>query len=623
MPRATRSVLGLVVVAIAIVAVPPGPARPDVASAQRRTQDERTSRSTGMAPPTSPIIEIADTGHGYPGADVAYNSQFDEYLVVWEEPKKIWGRRVSSRGQPIGSSILIESGAPYGYEGPQVAYDSQRNRYLVIWGRGGGSADLFLHGRFVPALGPDAGLTAFPIDPGPIPLDAVYTLGYGLAQDEFLAVWNRKTGGAFREATYGRRIEADGSGFPASTFLLTEHTTDNRWRPDAAYNLVRNEYLVAVDDGNKVNDNIYGTRLTAGGSILGSGEFGIAGWPDEEYGASVAACPDGDQYLVVWHSIRTLDNSDGIYACFVSGDGSPGDVVQVKSRTSWEWRSADVACGVTNTLRQAPRYLVAWAEDTAQPANCRARQVYLLGTMDAETVYIGGECRDVVLAGGAMNYLAVFVSGSKVRARIVGNTRPAAHFAVAPQEGDSTTVFQFDSSGTTDVTNPTGLQVRWDWDGNGVYETAWDYPGLTSHSFSLADWQSMVVFTVRLQAGDVLGATDEATGQVTVYNAPPTAVLAVEPSSGSTATTFLFDASNSSDPESGTLEYRWDLQADGTYDTDWSTAAQRTVNYPTPGTYSVRVQVRDNWEQADSQSRTVLVAQPGALEQIHLPLIMR
>ena len=283
--------------------------------------------------------------------------------------------------------------------------------------------------------------------------------------------------------------------------------------------------------------------------------------------------------------------------------------MQPKSRDFWKTRSTAAACGVTNTFRQAPRYLVAWAEDSLQPANCRARQVYLLGTMDFETVYLGGECRDVALAGGAMNWLAVMVSGTKVLARIVGNTRPQAHFTVTPQQGDSTTVFQFDSSGSTDVTNPTGLQVRWDWDDDGVYDTAWDYPGTTSHSFTLADWQSTAVFTVRLQAKDVLDATDEASGQVTVYNAPPAANLTVDPASGTTATTFLFDASGSSDPESGVLQYRWDWQDDGTYDTDWGSDAQRERTYRIPGTFSVRVQVRDNWEQTDSQSRTVIVGE--------------
>jgi PKD repeat protein len=274
-------------------------------------------------------------------------------------------------------------------------------------------------------------------------------------------------------------------------------------------------------------------------------------------------------------------------------------------------RPLDAACGVTDQVRVAPRYLVAWAEEIWFHNDCLAREVFSTGTM-GDPVQITESCRDVAVAGGAMNHLVVFEYGGNISARIVGNTRPVANFTITPQEGDSTTVFQFDASLSSDTTDlASQLQVRWDWDNNGVYDTPWSHTKTASHQFSLTDWQSMAVYVVRLQVTDGHGATDETTGEVRVHNAPPAALFTVQPTSGNTGTTFQFDASGSSDPEGGAMQVRWDWQDDGTYDTPWSVALTANHSFAAPGTYAVRLQVVDNWEQADTTTRQVTL-QPGS-----------
>ena len=49
---------------------------------------------------------------------------------------------------------------------------------------------------------------------------------------------------------------------------MASQATDNRGQPDVGYNLQRNEYLVTVDDYSKVDEDVYGVRLTAGGIVL-------------------------------------------------------------------------------------------------------------------------------------------------------------------------------------------------------------------------------------------------------------------------------------------------------------------------------------------------------------------
>ena len=109
----------------------------------------------------------------------------------------------------------------------------------------------------------------------------------------------------------------------------------------------------------------------------------------------------------------------------------------------------------------APRYLVAWAKTVVPQTSCLAPEVFSTGTM-GDPVILTEHCGFVAVAGGAMHHLVVFETGGRIEARIVGNTRPVANFTVTPEEGDSSTAFQFDASGCSDATDDPGeLQVRW------------------------------------------------------------------------------------------------------------------------------------------------------------------
>jgi parallel beta-helix repeat protein len=76
---------------------------------------------------------------------------------------------------------------------------------------------------------------------------------------------------------------------------------------------------------------------------------------------------------------------------------------------------------------------------------------------------------------------------------------------------------------------------------------------------------------------------------------PPGPSFTVSPSSGSTATVFKVDASSSWDREDpiSSLEVRWDWEDDGTWDTPWSLGKTAEHQYPTPGIYTIRLEVRD------------------------------
>ena len=80
-------------------------------------------------------------------------------------------------------------------------------------------------------------------------------------------------------------------------------------------------------------------------------------------------------------------------------------------------------------------------------------------------------------------------------------------------------------------------------------------------------------------------------------NTAPVARFTISPpAGGTTVTDFIFDASSSTDAEDGlpALQFRWDFDNDGTWDTPFQSTPAATHRYPTTGTKTVRMQVRDH-----------------------------
>ncbi|MCK4581166.1 MAG: PKD domain-containing protein, partial [Dehalococcoidia bacterium] len=83
------------------------------------------------------------------------------------------------------------------------------------------------------------------------------------------------------------------------------------------------------------------------------------------------------------------------------------------------------------------------------------------------------------------------------------------------------------------------------------------------------------------------------TSKVFETNEPPVA-NANGPYEACAGVEITFDGSASYDPDpDDTLEYRWDFEDDGTYDTDWSSSPYATHTWNQGHTGTVRLQVRD------------------------------
>lgn len=76
-------------------------------------------------------------------------------------------------------------------------------------------------------------------------------------------------------------------------------------------------------------------------------------------------------------------------------------------------------------------------------------------------------------------------------------------------------------------------------------------------------------------------------------NTAPSASFSFSSASSDLQSPYQFDGSSSMDSESTELSYRWDFQADGQWDTDFSQSAQAEFQFSLPGLKYVRLQVKD------------------------------
>ncbi len=96
------------------------------------------------------------------------------------------------------------------------------------------------------------------------------------------------------------------------------------------------------------------------------------------------------------------------------------------------------------------------------------------------------------------------------------NTAPVASFSVDPVTADAGVEFSFDASGSSDAEDTVeDLQVRWDWDGDGNWDTGYSTDKTATHVYSIPD-----TYTVKMEVMDTGGLTDIATETVVVTGTP-------------------------------------------------------------------------------------------------------
>jgi parallel beta-helix repeat protein len=78
---------------------------------------------------------------------------------------------------------------------------------------------------------------------------------------------------------------------------------------------------------------------------------------------------------------------------------------------------------------------------------------------------------------------------------------PSACFTVSPSQGDLDTIFNVDASCSSDLKDSiAALQVRWDWENDGIYDTSYSTTKITAHQYT-----TIGIKTIKLQVKDTDG----------------------------------------------------------------------------------------------------------------------
>ena len=177
------------------------------------------------------------------------------------------------------------------------------------------------------------------------------------------------------------------------------------------------------------------------------------------------------------------------------------------------------------------------------------------------------------------------------------NEPPKAVATATPSSGVAPLDVQFRGGNSTD---DKGVEkYSWDFKDGGKATSA-----NPSHKFTEAG-----TYEVELTVEDEEGLSDSKTVTVTVtepaQNEPPKAVASATPTSGTAPLEVQFKGSDSSD-DKGIASYHWDFKNGSS-----ATSSNPSHTFTNPGTYNVKLTVKDDQGEEDSDNVTITVNESG------------
>jgi YD repeat-containing protein len=216
---------------------------------------------------------------------------------------------------------------------------------------------------------------------------------------------------------------------------------------------------------------------------------------------------------------------------------------------------------------------------------------------NSSALFGAGDLDEVALYGRALDAATVTQHYNAT----VLNKAPAAAFSFAPSPAHTHDAVNLDASASSDP-DGTVTKYKWDLDGNGSYETDTGTTPTVSHTYATEG-----KFNVGLRVTDNRGGSATATRTVTVLNSPPSASFATSPELVQTGEPLNLDASGSSDVDGPIAKYEWDLDGNGTYETNTGALANTSTSFATPGNHTIGLRVTDGGGATATMTRTVAI----------------
>ncbi len=255
--------------------------------------------------------------------DVAYDSNLDRYLIVYERGIGIYGQILTNAGADVGSEITIANGTPGtdDFNTPAVAYSPTSSKYLITW-QHQQNTKLGIEARILSGdgstLGSVWGLTGL-IEEDPANPDVAYTFPL----DSFLVVWQKTYTGESDHDIYAQRIQMGATPGPVGGVFSIFFSINDEVNPSiGSVNKISGigQYLVVCQIDLGGTPYINGKLVTDAGALEGAEiPVSLSGGS----GPVVAGNNETQEYLVAWI------NNSYIVARTISTAGASGPIGQM------------------------------------------------------------------------------------------------------------------------------------------------------------------------------------------------------------------------------------------------------------------------------------------------------
>ncbi len=360
------------------------------------------------------IVTVGTAGDPDSGAAnpvVVYNDTRNEFLVVFvgdtndsgNNVDEIYAQRVSAAGSPVGSFLRVsdmgDDSSNFNAANPDAVYNSTDDAYLVVWEGDDNTNELInneieIFGQLVGYSSGDLtelGNNDFQIsDTGgangaTASIDGTEpAVAWNSTNNTYLVVWRADDLTDNDFDIFGQQLDSSGAEIGTNDFQISTTTANSTAidtvRPDVAYNVSDNEYLVvwsgdgANGSGSGANDyEIWGQLLNANTAAAVGSKVQISVMGSLDNSTFVADHPavaynsTDDEYLVVWHGDTDtgglVDNEFEIFGTLLSPTLTTIEATQPLSDmgTNGEANPALQPPAVAFSEASLNNFLVTWA----------------------------------------------------------------------------------------------------------------------------------------------------------------------------------------------------------------------------------------------------------------------
>jgi hypothetical protein len=374
---------------------------------------------------------------------VAYNSTRQEYLVVWFNDRAgnddIRAQRLTRDGFKIGSAFYISAGAGHDRRYPDVAYNSQHDQYLVVWENEDAIGFFSIRARRVSGTGAVMDSTDIVLAGGSnLSTTVAPAVAYASTSDRYMVVWAETWHPMpITYTIYAQDVDETGAKVTSATTVVQSSTFVRD--PDIAYNRHANRHLVVWSEYNSGTTyyQIMGQQVHGGGGTF-STVISIDTHPRDYIHPAVASIPTASgnvKFLVVYEFQDTTADHD-IYGKFIKEDGTVVNSTYLIAITLKDETSPAVA---GNELSQ--EYFIIWRENLGvMDKPIKGIQISSQGDAWGDVIEFSGPAMDnpAIAAGHMADFLLVWQdqpvvsTNMNIYAQLYGNREFVPLFMKSP-----------------------------------------------------------------------------------------------------------------------------------------------------------------------------------------------